>query len=273
MILNKCFFLILFYHLQKVSKRFILWIDTIKPNELAINGLLFKKYFHTDDAIDDGNSIENIDLSMFEKMKFDLSGLRRFKLGLKSNDRPNLDWIQKLIEPMKRLDHLELACLKCEIKLKLPDQIKKLYILCNEPHHMEIDCDSLEFFGFYGANMNVKLSNPTKLTHLYAYCNENYDRLLDFKNIKILSIDYPLLILGRNILQNFSNLKEFRFDRTKYIAFNYSVTERMMNQLLEQKRSMKSNIKIYFDDQLIDDDKKFSDHGFNEQSEFFTRRK
>ena len=253
-----------------VSKRFKYFADLTKPNEIAVNELkiLGDKWRFRDELIDPDSQINNYDMDVLMKIPFDLRALRRLKVWNYALYKEQDSLVRFLSESTSQLEHLEIVglYLKENAMLSLP-RLKVLFIdwpegkcaiTVNAPELLV-----LSFFGSYGSLAKISITCPTTVKHLELFDRAD-EAIRQFENVETLRVFLPRFI-DPDLLRSNRNLKEiYLLGQSEWDLLLIDQTRTIVDDLLEQKRrATKSELKIFFFDQLLGDGKQFDDYQFH----------
>lgn len=178
-----------------------------------------------------------------------------------------------MLNRLQQLRHLEFANFIFQSvappKIKLP-HLKILKIECAAYNFdgTAIDAPNLEILSCGKGLRGIRISHTEKVKH--REIGDTQDNLKHFENVEVFSCFHPKSIVT-DIFEQLPKLKEIHlFDGhyrdicAKYLDFKE--TETAMNRLIEQKRSSgKTDLKLHFLGELLDDDSKMFEHyGFRE---------
>lgn len=259
-----------------VCKRWFSIVAKIKIKELILN---FKFnlpensfWYSTDRLLNVENRIFENNLNFLNLNLFNFEKLELLKVGdkLVCNNhikmKPKFDF--KLLNQIQSLVHLEIPDVFLEIDkeeiLSLPN-LKVIYIGQVHFGTLILNTPNLEIFASHFGLIRIELLYPEQIIQLQLRFYQN--GLRRFKNLKILKIYEPELINQfRNIFRQLSNLEELHLIGLMDDFIDYDVTCKIIDHLLRQKQNLTDrDLRLFFLDHLLDDDKRFESYGFDNQ--------
>lgn len=220
-------------------------------------------FFHSNKPFNKENTFSFSDLSLLKKMSLKLDGLKRLKLDgvlIISYNRKHVDL--SILNTLTTLEHLELPILKPKnnFELQLP-LLKVLYVFSTGGHSgLTINCPKLEVFGCEHDMNKINFEHIESIRQIeITSVPRNLHR---FKNVEIFRTNNPYFI-PLDILDDLPNLRELHLDEHKHVHVQYYKARNTLNQLIEQKKSLKRiDLKIFFFKTLLVDGKNVGEYKF-----------
>lgn len=253
-----------------VSKRFKCCVDLVRPDEIVLNETKVHgaKWRYRDELIEEDCAVYDYDVNVLSKISFDLQRLKRLKIVNYALYQELDDVIGFLNEHTALLEHLEIVGLavKKHATLSLA-RLQVLFIDWPEGKSTSITVNApmlrvLSYFGTYGSLSAISVTHPRTIEHLELFDRAD-ERIRQFENVKTLRVFLPRFI-DSDLLRANANLKAIHLlGQNEWDLLYYDQTRAIVNALFEQKRqSARSDLKIYFFDQLLDEGKQFDDYLF-----------
>lgn len=236
--------------------------ELVVHNDEDDYGLMENEFFHTNEIIDKDSKFRNCDLKFLANIPLKLDSLTRLKLeGVLifrwggNKNRVDLS----ILNTLTALEHLELPVVNPKSTTLALPLLRILYIYSTGSRGgLTIDCPKLEIFGCEQDLGTIHFVHIDSIKQLRL---QSVPRSLDgFKNVEVFRTSNPHCICQRLLVQ-FENLRELRLDVHKHLHVRYYQARKNLNRLIERKKKLKkNNLKIFFFDQLIEDDKTVGDY-------------
>ena len=253
-----------------VSKRFKSCVDLIRPEEIALNEIKTcgDKWRYRDELIDPDSQINDYDMNVLNEISFDLSRLRRLKISNYDLYRDLDDMIRFVNETATQLEHFEIVGLALVANATLSlHRLEVLFIDWPEGKgDITVNAPALRvlsFFGTYGSLSKINVIHPKSIKHLELFHRAD-ETVRQFENIETLRVFLPRKI-DPDLLRSNRHLKTiYLLGQWQWDLLVIDETRTIVDGLLQQKRALaKNDLKIYFFDQLLEDDKQYDDYAFH----------
>ena len=249
--------------LRQVCKHWRSLADQIYPKELVIENCSLiklgrkalvmdrKVWFHTGRLIQNDSILRKV--TNFELIKFRLEELRCLAIyDCLSNKTNSQALFLNTLSQFVKLKHLEVSNFNLSTVgyLKLPNlRTFSLSSIDSSGRPLNVDAPKLKIISCLAGLRYLYLSYPEKVKELRVHSKDH--RLGRFAKVKVLRFDRPDSI-DPKILNHLPVLKRLHFEEDKFDSTDYEQIKSTMDAVLQNKKVVKNELKVFFLDTPLD---------------------